>query len=395
MSLPLYIHGRSDVGRQRSQNEDSFRIAAQPDGSQLLVVCDGMGGHEAGEVASQVASDRLVEVISSSTKEQPPRTLFQAFVAANRAVVDASHTRGVEGMGTTGVVAWVIDGRCYVGWVGDSRLYHFRGGVQLDRSRDHTRVEHMVRNGILKPEQARNHPDAHVLVQALGGSAGVQKTFKPEVWMEPLELKHGDVVLLCSDGLYDYIEDDELYPLIERRDYQDAVERLIHTANERGGADNITVVLLVVGQPEVPATGLAPAASPRRETLPDGMAALPMVAVAPSSSGRRESLRAEVPLAAAASGEGPRRVPLWWVPVVAVLSLGAGLALGWVTWGSGSVLTPSPGMALVPDAGAGSALVQVPTAPPVEPPPVPTTPAGTDGGGGATQAEPPDVVGGK
>jgi protein phosphatase len=396
MSLPLYIHGRSDVGRQRSQNEDSFRIAAQPDGSQLLVVCDGMGGHEAGEVASQVASDRLVEAIISSAKDEPPRTLFQAFVAANRAVLDASHTRGVEGMGTTGVVAWVIDGRCYVGWVGDSRLYHFRGGVQLDRSRDHTRVEHMVRQGILQPEQARNHPDAHVLVQALGGSAGVQKTFKPEVWMEPLELKHGDVVLLCSDGLYDFIEDDELYPLIERRDYQDAVERLIHTANERGGADNITVILLVVGQPEVPASGPAPGPSPRRETLPDGMPMLPVAAVAPSASGRRESLRAEVPLAeasSAASGEGPRRVPLWWVPMVAVLSLGAGLALGWLTWGSGAVPAPAPGTALVPDAGTGSALVQVPPAPPVEPPPGPATPLGTDGG--TPPAEPPDVVGGK
>jgi protein phosphatase len=397
MSLPLYIHGRSDVGRQRSQNEDSFRIAAQPDGSQLLVVCDGMGGHEAGEVASQVASDRLVEVITSSAKDQPPRTLFQAFVAANRAVLDASHTRGVEGMGTTGVVAWVIDGRCYVGWVGDSRLYHFRGGAQLDRSRDHTRVEHMVRNGILKPEQARNHPDAHVLVQALGGSAGVQKTFKPEVWMEPLELRHGDVVLLCSDGLYDFIEDDELYPLIERRDYQDAVERLIHTANERGGADNITVILLVVGQPEIPAMGSASAAAPRRETLPEGMAVLPVATRASSTSGRRETLRAEVssPRASSAasslSSEGPRRVPLWWVPLVAVLSLGTGLALGWLTWGSGGVPAPSPSTRRVPDAGTGSALVQVPPASQAEPPPSPVVTSGADGG--ASQAEPPEVTG--
>jgi protein phosphatase len=397
MSLPLYIHGRSDVGRQRSQNEDSFRIAAQPDGSQLLVVCDGMGGHEAGEVASQVASDRLVEVITSGSKEQPPRTLFQAFVAANRAVLDASHTRGVEGMGTTGVVAWIIDGRCYVGWVGDSRLYHFRGGVQVDRSRDHTRVEHMVRHGILKPEQARNHPDAHVLVQALGGSAGVQKTFKPEVWMEPLELRHGDVLLLCSDGLYDFIEDHELYPLIERRDYQDAVERLIHTANERGGADNITVILLVVGQPEVPATGSAPTASARRETLPEGRAVLPVASAPPAAPGRRETLPAEAPLDSA-SHEGPRRVPLWWVPLAAVLSLGAGLALGWLTWGSGGVPAPSPGVRRVPDAGVGSVLVQVPPAPEVTPPPGPVGTPGTDGG--VPQAEPPPAppvtgVGGK
>ncbi|HEX8819569.1 MAG TPA: protein phosphatase 2C domain-containing protein, partial [Archangium sp.] len=89
MSLPLYIHGSTDVGRQRSQNEDSFRVAAPPDGSRLLVVCDGMGGHEAGEVASQVASDRIVEVISASSPENPPRALYQAFVEANQAVVEA------------------------------------------------------------------------------------------------------------------------------------------------------------------------------------------------------------------------------------------------------------------------------------------------------------------
>src|SRR5690242_5318706 len=194
MSLPLYIHGSSDVGRQRSQNEDSYRIAAQPDGSRLLVVCDGMGGHEAGEVASQVASDRIVEVVSASPPDNPPRALYQAFVEANQAVLDAVHTRGAEGMGTTGVVAWVMDSRCYVGWVGDSRLYQFREGLPVDRTRDHTRVAVMVSHGILKPEEARNHPDAHVLVQALGGSAGVQKSFKPEVWAEPLELRTGDVV---------------------------------------------------------------------------------------------------------------------------------------------------------------------------------------------------------
>lgn len=341
MSLPLYIHGSTDVGRQRAQNEDSYRIAAQPDGSRLLVVCDGMGGHEAGEVASQVASDRLVEVISASPADNPPRALYQAFLEANQAVLDAVHTRGAEGMGTTGVVAWVMGSRCYVGWVGDSRLYQFREGAPVDRTRDHTRVAVMVSHGILTAEEARHHPDAHVLVQALGGSAGVQKSFKPEVWTEPLELRAGDVVLLCSDGLYDLIEDSELYPLIEGRDYQDAVARLIQTANERGGADNITVILLVAGQPEVPRRATVPQQQARRETLPDGMPMLLSPAPAPAPEVRETPVAPSAPVVQTPSAPEPRkthapveaartgrRVPLWLLLATGVLGVGVGLALG-------------------------------------------------------------------
>ncbi|WNG45577.1 hypothetical protein F0U60_16830 [Archangium minus] len=337
MSLPLYIHGSTDVGRQRKQNEDSYRIAAQPDGSQLLVVCDGMGGHEAGEVASQVASDRIVEVLSASAPDHPPRALYQAFIEANQAVLDAVLTRGAEGMGTTGVIAWVMDSRCYVGWVGDSRLYQFREGAPVDRTRDHTRVAQMVTHGILTEEEARNHPDAHVLVQALGGSAGVQKRFKPEVWAEPLELRFGDVLLLCSDGLYDFIEDPELYPLIEGLDYQDAVARLIQTANERGGADNITVILLVVGQPEVPRTAKATPPA-RRETVPDG---LPMFTPAPAPEVQATPVPPSAPEVQAPSvpaprtveapvppGRAGRRVPMGWLLAIGLLALGVGLALG-------------------------------------------------------------------
>jgi protein phosphatase len=344
MSLPLYIHGSSDVGRQRAQNEDSFRIAAQPDGSRLLVVCDGMGGHEAGEVASQVASDRLVEVLSASAADNPPATIYQAFVEANQAVLDAVVTRGAPGMGTTGVIAWVMSPRCYVGWVGDSRLYQFRDGGLIDRTRDHTRVAQMITHGILTAEEARNHPDSHVLVQALGGSPGVQKSFKPEVWTEPLELRSGDVVLLCSDGLYDFIEDHELYPLIEGRDYQDAVTRLIQTANERGGADNITVILLVAGQPEVPRRVKGPQAA-RRETLPDGMPMLapePSVRAEPVPEPRRREPAAPVlpaaPAATVSAESSGRRVPLWWLLATGILTMGVGIALG---LGAGST-PPSP-----------------------------------------------------
>ncbi|QRO00332.1 serine/threonine-protein phosphatase [Archangium violaceum] len=340
MSLPLYIHGSSDVGRQRAQNEDSFRVAAHPDGSRLLLVCDGMGGHEAGEVASQVASDRIVEVIAASSPDNPPRALYQAFVEANQAVLDAVSTRGAEGMGTTGVAAWVMGSRCYVGWVGDSRLYQFRAGVPLERTRDHTRVAQLVSQGILTAEEARHHPEAHVLVMALGGSPGVQKIFKPEVWTDPLELRSGDVVLLCSDGLYDLIEDHELYPLIEGRDYQEAVDRLIQTANERGGTDNISVILLVVGQPEVPRVARGSQA-PRRETLPDGMPMLAPVSPEPSEPEVRatripeprtvEPVAPVVPVTPSMpeqTGRTGRRVPLWWLLATGLVALGLGIGLG-------------------------------------------------------------------
>jgi PPM family protein phosphatase len=351
MSLPLYIHGSTDVGRQRERNEDSFRVAAQPDGSQLLVVCDGMGGHEAGEVASQVASDRILEAIAASSPENPPRALYQAFVEANQAVLEAVRTRGAEGMGTTGVIGWVMDGRCYVGWVGDSRLYQFRAGALIDRTRDHTRVAQMVSHGILTPEEARHHPDAHVLVQALGGSPGVQKSFKPEVWTDALELRAGDVVLLCSDGLYDFIEDHELYPLMEGLDYQDAVSRLIQLANERGGADNITAILLVVGQPEVPRTTPREV---RRETRPDGMLLLvpvpeqaaPVVQAAPASEPRSAEPAAppvsSTPAVSVRVGSSGRRVPLWWLLATGALALGVGLALGLRAASGGTPEAPVP-----------------------------------------------------
>jgi protein phosphatase len=323
-----------------------------------------MGGHEAGEVASQVASERLVEVIAASSPDNPPRALYQAFVEANQAVIGAVSTRGAEGMGTTGVAAWVLGSRCYVGWVGDSRLYQFRAGALIERTRDHTRVAQMVSNGILTEEEARHHPEAHVLVMALGGSPGVQRFFKPEVWTDPLELRSGDVLLLCSDGLYDLIEDHELYPLIEGRDYQDAVERLIQTANERGGTDNISVILLVAGQPEVPRVAGGPQA-PRRETLPEGLPMLaPVSPVRPESEVRAtrvpeprrvEHVAPAVPAAPSSSvpmGRTGRRVPLWWLLATGLVALGVGIGLG--LRASSAPPEPSRGSSTVAGVDAGS-----------------------------------------
>ena len=254
--IPLYVHGKSDVGRQRERNEDCLRILPRGSEGRLLMVCDGMGGHGGGHIASDVAATTIAAHLPAAPLGAPPAKLYEALRAANQAVHEAAHGSADPAMGTTAVVAWLEGSRCWCGWVGDSRLYWFRGGEQIERTVDHTRVQQMVERGILTPAQARHHPEGHILTQAIGGGGDVH----PSVWNEPMELIAGDVLLMCSDGLYDLIDDDEMYPMIAGRPYQEAVERLVGEANRRGGTDNITVLLCIVGQPEVPPlpTGYTP-----------------------------------------------------------------------------------------------------------------------------------------
>jgi len=340
MSMAHYVHGRSDPGKVRGHNEDSFRISRLPDGATLLVVCDGMGGHEAGEVASAIAADRIVEVVKQMGTAEPPRVLYTALTEANAAVLAASTERpSAAAMGTTGTVALVKGEECWVGNVGDSRFYQLRAGAIVDRTQDHTRVGQMVAQGILSPADAKKHPHAHILIQALGGGPEAQVSFKPEVWTEPLRLQAGDVLLLCSDGLHDLVEDPELYPLVAGHSYEAAVDPLVNTALERGGFDNVTVVLLVAGQPEIPALEGAPRAQEPvkkpRETAQD--IPLPLVSAPPPpepekpapQSPRLPERRQSVP--PVVEGEEPkRRAPVSLLLAVGGGALLAGLVLGFV-----------------------------------------------------------------
>ncbi len=250
--MQLYVDGISDVGQERQQNEDRMQIAVLGDGSQLLVVCDGMGGHEAGNVASEVATRAIVEYVSAQAgSAAPPQLLWDALQGANEAVRGEAQARGIPSMGTTAVVGWVIGDQLWCGWVGDSRLYHYRDGVMQIQTEDHTRVQKMVEMQILSAEEAKNHPEAHVLTQALGGGMDAQASFRPSVWSEPSQVRAGDVILLCSDGLYDLVDDAELYPLIGGMEVLPAVQRLVDTANGRGGHDNVTVIIGSVGSPQL------------------------------------------------------------------------------------------------------------------------------------------------
>lgn len=244
------VRGRTDVGMERDHNEDAHDAVPLEDGW-LLLVCDGMGGHEAGEVASAVALARLrADLLAAPPGADPREALRRALLDANEAVLEASEDTGHPTMGTTAVVGLVRGDRLWYGWVGDSRLYVYRRGSLLRRSVDHTHVQRLVDAGVLTPAEARRHPDANVLVQALGGGRGSQLELAPSV-EGPVALEQGDVVLLCSDGLYDLFDDHEIYPEIAGLGLEPAVDRLVDEANRRGGHDNITVLLLIAGQEQV------------------------------------------------------------------------------------------------------------------------------------------------
>ena len=274
----MHVAFATDVGREREHNEDTGLVRSFP-GGHLLIVCDGMGGHAAGDVASQEACTAILEVLAGSINsgradEDPAGTLLRALTVANNQVLARAEEIGQRSMGTTAVVALVLDKMAWVGWVGDSRLYHLREGRVEHRTEDHTRVQEMVRHGILTPDQAESHPDGHILTMAIGGGSGAQAHFKPSVWSEPIALGDEDVLLLCSDGLHDLLADDEMSEIMGGQPADWAVRALIDEANSRGGHDNISVALLSVSPmiPNVPVpepTYVEPIAEPDSEPPSD------------------------------------------------------------------------------------------------------------------------------
>ncbi len=251
--MELEAWGGTDVGMKRRLNEDVFLL--EPDLG-LFLVADGMGGHAAGEVASRLAADEIVRVFrrepGDSHDTWPEHWDSERSPAANR-LVDAilsGHQRvsravardeGLKGMGTTVVVAMHATGAesLVVGHVGDSRAYRLRRGRLQLLTEDHSWVHEQVAAGFLSEEAARSHPLKNVVTQALGGNTD------PKVDVLETAIDNDDIYLLCSDGLNSMLTDDEIADVLgSEQSLQDMSRRLIITANERGGNDNITVVLL-------------------------------------------------------------------------------------------------------------------------------------------------------
>jgi protein phosphatase len=240
--MRLRVAGLSDPGRTREKNEDAFLL--RPDAS-LCFVADGMGGHNAGIVASRLAVERLDASWNGQGRELEGGEAFlaDAIVGANQRIFDAAaEDEALRGMGTTVVGAWFFEGAMLVGHVGDSRAYRFRGAALEQITEDHSLVNEYLRHGILTPEQAKEFRFRNVITRAVG----VAETVEPEVHRHAWQ--PGDVVLLCSDGLTDMVADADIEATL--RDCGDALEdacqRLVDLANDKGGHDNITVVLVQV-----------------------------------------------------------------------------------------------------------------------------------------------------
>ena len=234
-------YAMTDIGMHRKMNQDFYYASEQPVGNlpNLFIVADGMGGHNAGEYASRHAVDTMVANAKNSLHIQPMAILQDAIAEANQELLrEASRNASMWGMGTTVVAAVIEDDRLYIANVGDSRLYIVSDTIR-QVTKDHSLVEELVRRGEISREDARTHPDKNIITRAVGAVKEIEIDFFEE------EIKPGDRMLLCSDGLTNMIEDQNMHMMIDgQRDIAKAVERLIETANQNGGKDNITAVLI-------------------------------------------------------------------------------------------------------------------------------------------------------
>jgi serine/threonine protein phosphatase PrpC len=230
----------SDVGRMRSGNEDSYFC-----GQTVFAVADGLGGHQGGEVASATAVEPLARLDGRQFTDpaEAAEALATAIREANQAILDrAAGDPALYGMGTTVTAAAAVgDTHLQLAHVGDSRAYLLREGALDQLTTDHTVVGELVRRGRLTPEQAAIHPERSILTRAVGLDPRV-----PVDLPDPLELSPGDQLLLCSDGLTEAVDDDQITELLSAPDGNAACRSLIDAANDAGGPDNITVVLVRV-----------------------------------------------------------------------------------------------------------------------------------------------------
>jgi protein phosphatase len=240
----LLYSARTDVGMIRSGNEDNFAVNANGDRG-LFVVADGMGGHAAGEVASEMAV-QIIELelatIKDLEKTESSERVMEALRKANRNIHDRTITEvDKQGMGTTASVLIVANNRYLIGQVGDSRVYLLRDGSLKQLTKDHSYVQEQVDAGFLTPEQARYHPYSNVITRCVGASPDVQ----PDVYQG--DVKVGDVFLVASDGLTGMVDDRRLQMLLmSRAEPERKVQSLIAEANGRGGLDNITAIVVQV-----------------------------------------------------------------------------------------------------------------------------------------------------
>ena len=238
----MRIFSATDVGQKRKMNQDYVFVSGEPVGNlpNLFVVADGMGGHNAGDYASSHGVQTLVREIRNDEDYNPVKVIRYAIETANTEILErARMDETLEGMGTTMVVCTVVGQYAYVANIGDSRLYVVQDQIR-QVTRDHSLVQEMVRMGEIAPEEARNHPKKNIITRALGAETSVDVDFFD------LKLEPGDIILMCSDGLTNMVEDSKIEEIVLNRDtdLREKGEALVKEANSNGGKDNIAIVLI-------------------------------------------------------------------------------------------------------------------------------------------------------
>lgn len=226
----MNIFGKSDIGLVRTSNQDCFYI---DESLKWAVVADGMGGHNGGETASNMAVETIKNEISDG------KSPYDAIVKANALIYEKSlREETLLGMGTTVVFCSAGDKKAEILHVGDSRAYKISNGKMERITKDHSIVQQLIDSGTITEEQAKYHPQKNLITRAVGTENSVSVDFNT------VDFTSGDIILLCSDGLSSYVDGDDILDIINKNDLHTAVSKLIEKANENGGKDNVTVVLI-------------------------------------------------------------------------------------------------------------------------------------------------------
>ena len=240
----IIAYGKSDIGKAREMNQDAYYISDSSSEVKLYIVADGMGGYKGGEIASSLAIKCARSYIENNFKETPKDkdSLIQLVASsmeyANMIVYEKSREeKELEGMGTTLEVCLIYNNKAYIGHVGDSRIYRIRKDFIRKLTQDHSYVQKLVKEGTITKEQAAHHPQKNMLMKALGCNAFVE----PDVMVKGF-LKD-DILIMCSDGLSNLVDQETIYEMASKN-IEQATKDLVNLANDRGGYDNITVIVI-------------------------------------------------------------------------------------------------------------------------------------------------------
>ncbi len=236
---------KTDIGKAREMNQDYYYVSEPESNIQLYILADGMGGYNGGEVASKLAVESVKSYIENNLNQKEPQKeqilqlVKDAAEYANKVVYEKSKTsEDLHGMGTTLDICLIYNNKVYIGHVGDSRVYLIRGEIIRKLTKDHSYVQKLVEDGKITREEANHHPKKNMLIKALGCTEYVEPDIRAR------NVGKQDVLLMCSDGLTNMVEEKVIYKTVKENP-QTAPEKLVNLANEAGGYDNITVITII------------------------------------------------------------------------------------------------------------------------------------------------------